>query len=82
VQGLQELFGLPSASVTPHAELEADLQLDSLATAELAVWLEDALAVRLPADAGQPRTLGDLQALLDAARAEQDVCAVDDPEAP
>ncbi|HVM14869.1 MAG TPA: acyl carrier protein [Egibacteraceae bacterium] len=68
VRGLEELFGVAHE---PHleAELEGDLQLDSLATVELQVWLEDAVGVRIApsGDAAPPRTLGDLQALLDAA---------------
>lgn len=69
VRGLQELFGLPVRALRTDAELDGDLQLDSLATAELQVWLEDAVGVRLAAsaDASPPRTLGALQARLEVA---------------
>lgn len=69
---LGDLFGLPADALHPDAELEGELQLDSLSVVELQVALEDAYGVEL---AGQDelllRTLGDLQRLLGAAVALQ-----------
>lgn len=69
VRGLHELFGLSAQELRGDAELEGDLQLDSLAAVELQVWLEDAVGVRLAAakNVTAPPTLGALQARLDAA---------------
>lgn len=69
VHGLEELFGLSAEDLRSDAELEGDLQLDSLASVELQVWLEDAVGVRLATaeNVAPPRTLGALQARLDAA---------------
>lgn len=69
VRGLQELFGLLPHELRPDAELEGDLQLDSLAIAELQVWLEDVVGARIaqPGAAAPPRTVAELQTLLAAA---------------
>ncbi len=67
---LHDLFGISAADLRPDAELERDLQLDSLSVVELQVALEDAVGVRVePDDPAAVRTLGDLQRVLDAALA-------------
>jgi acyl carrier protein len=65
---LHDLFGLQGADLRPEAELEADLHLDSLSIVELQVAVEEAFEVRMGTeDPGALRTLGDLQATIDAA---------------
>jgi acyl carrier protein len=65
---LEELFGIPAEDLRPEAELEGDLQLDSLAIVELQVVLEEAFEVRITAeDPAALQTLADLQRELDAA---------------
>lgn len=66
LRGLHELFGLPVDDLAPGSDLEADLLLDSLAQAELRVWLEDVTgaSVMLTDDSPAPRTLADLEGLL------------------
>ncbi len=64
---LHDLFGIPAADLRPDAELERDLQLDSLSVVELQVALER-LGVRIePDDPAQVRTVGDLQRVVDTA---------------
>lgn len=67
-RGLQELFGLAAEDLALQADLAEDLFLDSLAVVELGVWLDDVTGADVPSvGAGPPpRTLGDLQALLQA----------------
>jgi acyl carrier protein len=63
---LGELFGIPEEDLRPGADLETDLQLDSLAVVELQVALEDATGVRMGGEEDiDLRTLGDLQALVE-----------------
>lgn len=59
---LTDVFGIPEEDLRPEADLEADLQLDSLAIVELQVALEDTTGVRMSVDDDlELRTLGDLQ---------------------
>ncbi len=65
---LQDLFGIPAEDLRPDAELESELQLDSLSIVELQVVLEEALEVRITADDPSAiRTLADMQRILDEA---------------
>ncbi len=65
---LQDLFGIPAEDLRPEAQLESELQLDSLSIVELQVVLEEALEVRIIADDPSAiRTLADMQRLLDEA---------------
>jgi acyl carrier protein len=65
---LHDLFGIPQADLRPDAELDADLQLDSLSVVELQVALEESTGVRInPEDPSQVRTLADLQSVVEAA---------------
>lgn len=67
-EALQDLFGIPGSDLRPEAELEADLQLDSLSIVELQIVLEEAFEVRISADDPSAiRTLADLQRILDEA---------------
>lgn len=69
---LGDLFGLPAEALHPAAELEGELQLDSLSVVELQVALEDSYGVDLAGGDEVPlRTLGDLQRLLDTAVASR-----------
>ncbi|MGH8884337.1 MAG: acyl carrier protein [Egibacteraceae bacterium] len=67
VAALEDLFGIPAADLRPDADLEADLQLDSLAIVELQYALEEATGVHMGADEAQLHTLGDLRAAVEAA---------------
>ncbi len=63
-----DLFGIPEADLSPDAELETDLALDSLSVVELQVVLEEQLGVRIsPDDPSAVRTLGDLRAVIEEA---------------
>ncbi len=65
---LHDLFGLEGDDLRADADLEQDLQLDSLSIVELQVVLEESMDLRVTEPAGgEVRTLGDLQALLDRA---------------
>ncbi|MDQ3343490.1 MAG: phosphopantetheine-binding protein [Actinomycetota bacterium] len=65
---LHDLFGIPEAELRPDAELDADLQLDSLSVVELQVALEESTGMRInPEDPSAVRTLGDLQSVVEAA---------------
>lgn len=64
---LGDLFGIPVSELHPDADLEADLQLDSLAIVELQYVLEEATGVHMGNEEAQLRTLGDLQAAVEAA---------------
>ncbi len=67
---LEDLFGIPERDLRPGADLETDLQLDSLAVVELQVALEDVTGVRMGVDGDVDlRTLGDLQAAVERALA-------------
>ena len=68
---LHDLFGLEDADLRADADLEQDLQLDSLSIVELQVVLEESMDLRVTEPAGgEVRKLGDLQALLDRALVE------------
>jgi acyl carrier protein len=85
VASLHDLFGIPASDLRPEAELEADLQLDSLAVVELQVVLEEVFEVRITAeDPSALRTLADLQRELEAAleRGEPAMPALDLTEGP
>lgn len=70
-EALQDLFGIPAQDLRPEAELEADLQLDSLSIVELQVVLEEAFEVRITADDPSAiRSLADMQRVLDEALAQ------------
>ncbi|MBA2529971.1 MAG: acyl carrier protein [Euzebyales bacterium] len=59
---LHQLFGISADDLHPEAELEADLQLDSLSVVELQVALEEVYGVRIePEEPSSVRTVGDLQ---------------------
>lgn len=63
---LHDLFGLTDEDLRPGADLEQDLQLDSLSIVELQVVMEEALDLRVVEPQGTAvTTLADLQALLD-----------------
>ncbi|MGH8907503.1 MAG: acyl carrier protein [Egibacteraceae bacterium] len=58
---LTDVFGIPEEDLRPDADLETDLQLDSLAIVELQVALEDTTGIRMSVgDSVDLRTLGDL----------------------
>lgn len=65
---LGDLFGIPASELRPDADLEADLQLDSLAVVELQYVLEERTGVHMgTGEEAQLRTVGDLQAAVEAA---------------
>jgi long-chain acyl-CoA synthetase len=66
------IAGLHPDRVTPAARLSEDLELDSLRRVELLGVIEEELGVYVDDDALQPgASVGDLQALVEAARGEQ-----------
>jgi acyl carrier protein len=65
---LSDVFGIPEEDLRPDADLETDLQLDSLAIVELQMALEDATGVCVNVDEDiDLRTLGDLEIVVSRA---------------
>lgn len=62
---LAEFVGTPPAPITPDADLRADLLLDNLDMIELALTLEDKLAISLDEEqVARCRTVADLERLV------------------
>lgn len=58
---ISEVTGIPETDLTLEKDLTDDLDLDSLAIAEIAVAIEEKLGVRIPDDAvGDLRTVSDI----------------------
>lgn len=67
-EALRGIFSIGDEELRADADLEADLQLDSLAIVELQVALEDVTGVRMGASGGADlRTLSDLQTMVERA---------------
>lgn len=69
-QMLQEHFSLSPEKVLPGQTL-ADLGIDSLAAIEFMFSLEDAFGVSLSEERGELRTVADIVAVVEKARAVQ-----------
>lgn len=67
---LQERLGQTHAELLPDAALP-DLGVDSLMLAELMFEAEDRLGISIASDVGIPRTVGELQAIIDGLVAAQ-----------
>ena len=64
---LTEELGLDESQITVDADLEDDLEIDSLGVVELLMALEDAFGVKIPdEDAEDIRTVGETVDLLEA----------------
>lgn len=64
-QFLVDRLGVPEADVQPDAVL-ADLGVDSLMLAELMFEAEDRLGIEIPSDLQPPRTVADMQSVIDS----------------
>jgi acyl carrier protein len=62
---LTDRLGVAPDEVTPEALL-ADLGVDSLMLAELMFEAEDRLGIEIPPDVQPPRTVADMQAVIDS----------------
>jgi acyl carrier protein len=62
---LTDRLGVEPDQVTPQALL-AELGVDSLMLAELMFEAEDRLGIEIPPDVQPPRTVADMQAVIDA----------------
>jgi acyl carrier protein len=64
---LVEELGLDEARITVDADLEDDLEIDSLGVVELLMALEDAFGVKIPDEEAEDiRTVGETVNLLEA----------------
>ncbi len=64
-QFLNDRLGVEADKVVPEAVL-ADLGVDSLMLAELMFEAEDRLGISIDSDVSIPKTVGDMQVLIDA----------------
>lgn len=64
-QFLNDRLGVEADKVVPEAVL-ADLGVDSLMLAELMFEAEDRLGISIGSDVSIPKTVGDMQVLIDA----------------
>ncbi|QHE88387.1 acyl carrier protein [Hydrogenophaga sp. BPS33] len=62
---LVDRLGVEAEQVQPHALL-AELGVDSLMLAELMFEAEDRLGIDIPSDTEPPKTVADMQAVIDA----------------